>query len=125
MYTSILQGSPAALILFVTYLSGIFDEVERAVPGVKGLSFVDNIGWRVQAGNEEEIAAKLAGVAAAAPNWAKDNGVVFDWGKTEAVLFKKKKRGTTTAKVRVGTKNIPFNTEATCLLEVWLDSQFT
>jgi hypothetical protein len=38
------QGSPAAPILFVTHLSGIFDEVERAVPGIKGLSFADDIG---------------------------------------------------------------------------------
>jgi hypothetical protein len=41
--TGIPQGSPAAPILFVTYLSGIFDEVERTVPGVKGLSFADDI----------------------------------------------------------------------------------
>jgi len=119
------QGSPAAPILFVTYLSGIFDEVERVVPGVKGLSFVDDIGWWVQAGNGEEIAAKLAGAAAAALDWAKDNGVAFDQGKTEAVLFKKKKRGTPTATVRVGMNDIPFNTEATRWLGVWLDSQLT
>jgi len=41
--TDIPQGSPAAPILFVTYLSGIFDEVEAAVLGIQGLSFVDNI----------------------------------------------------------------------------------
>ena len=90
--TGIPQGSPAAPILFVTYLSGIFDEVERTVPGVKGLSFVDDIGWWAQAGNEEEIAAKLAGAAAAALNWAKDNGVAFDQGKTEAALQEEKQR---------------------------------
>jgi hypothetical protein len=43
--TGIPQGSPAAPILFVTYLSGIFEEVERAVPSVKGLSFADDIAW--------------------------------------------------------------------------------
>jgi hypothetical protein len=31
--TGIPQRSPVAPILFVTYLSGIFDEVERACPG--------------------------------------------------------------------------------------------
>ena len=43
--TGVPQGSPAAPILFVTYLSDVFDEVERKVPGVSGLSFVDDIGW--------------------------------------------------------------------------------
>jgi hypothetical protein len=43
--TGIPQGSPAARILFVTYLSGIFDKVERAVAGIKGLSFGDDIAW--------------------------------------------------------------------------------
>jgi hypothetical protein len=37
--TGIPQGSPAAPVLFITYLSGIFNEMEQAVPGVKGLSF--------------------------------------------------------------------------------------
>jgi hypothetical protein len=42
------QGSPAAPILFVTYLSVIFDEVERPVLGIKGLSFADDIAWWVK-----------------------------------------------------------------------------
>jgi hypothetical protein len=40
--TGIPQGSPVAPILFVTCLSGIFDEVEREIPGIKGLSFADD-----------------------------------------------------------------------------------
>ena len=38
------QGSPVSPILFTIYLSGTFDEIERAVPGVHTLSFVDDIG---------------------------------------------------------------------------------
>jgi len=41
--TGIPQGSPVASVLFVTYLSGIFDEAEREVPGIRGLSFADDI----------------------------------------------------------------------------------
>ena len=62
--TGIPQGSPVAPILFVTYLYGIFDEVERAVLDVQGLSFADDIGWWVKDENEEEVAAKLAEAAA-------------------------------------------------------------
>jgi hypothetical protein len=87
--TGIPQGSPAAPILFVTYLSGIFDEVERTVPGVKGLSFTDNIAWWAKGKFEKEVAAKLAEAAAASLDWAKDTGVAFDHGKTEAALFRK------------------------------------
>jgi len=122
--TGIPQGSPVAPILFVTYLSGIFDEVERAVPDVQGLSFADDIGWWVKAENEEEVMAKLAEAAPMSLDWAKDNGVAFDQGKTEGVLFRKKK-GAPTVTIRVGTSNIPFNSEATCWLGVWLDSQLT
>jgi ribonuclease HI len=122
--TGIPQGSPAAPILFVTYLSGIFDEVERAVPGIKGLSFADDIAWWVKGEDEDEVAAKLAEAAAASLDWARDNGVAFDHGKTEAVLFRKQ-RVAPTATIRVGTNDIPFNTEATRWLGVWLDSQLT
>jgi len=122
--TGIPQGSPVAPILFVTYLSGMFDEVESAVPDVQGLSFADDIGWWVKAENEKEVAAKLAEAEAVSLDWAKDNGVAFDQGKTEGLLFQKKK-GAPTAAIHVGTSDIPFNSEATCWLGVWLDSQLT
>jgi hypothetical protein len=87
--TGIPPGSPAAPILFVTYLSGIFDTVEEMVPGIKGLSFADDIAWWVKGKDQEEVAAKLAEAAAASLAWAKDNGVAFDSGKTEATYFGK------------------------------------
>ena len=125
--TGVPQGSPAAPILFITYLSGIFDEVERAAPGVSGLSFVDDIGWWAEGKNAEEVANKLSLVAAAAIEWAGKNGVAFDHGKTEAAIFwRKKRKGTQTeAKVRVGDKEVSFNRAATRWLGVWLDSQLT
>jgi len=64
--TSVPQGSPAAPTLFINYLSGIFDEVERAAPGVIGLSFVDDIRWWVEGKNAEEVANKLLLAAATA-----------------------------------------------------------
>ena len=69
MDTGISQGSPAALVFFITYLSGI-----------------------------------------------------FDYGKTEAAIFRRKK---TPHAVKVGTSTIPFNKEATHWLSVWIDSQLT
>jgi len=124
--TGVPQGSPAAPILFVTYLSGIFDAVEQAAPGNSGLSFIDDIGWWVEGRNDKEVAAKLSQAAAAAIEWAGKNGVAFDQGKMEAAMFWRRKRGTVAAaKVKVGDSEVPFNKEATRWLGVWLKSQLT
>ena len=42
--TGLPQGSLVSPILFVIYISGIFEAIERAVPGVRALSFADDIG---------------------------------------------------------------------------------
>jgi len=122
--TGIPQGSPVAPILFTTYLSGIFDEVEAAVPGIQGLSFVDNISWWADGADSTAVAAKLSAVAAATIGWAVENGVAFDSGKTEAVLFHKK-RSAPRATVAVGTNSVPFNKEAARWLGIWLDAQLS
>ena len=122
--TGIPQGSPVAPILFTTYLSGIFDKVEAAVPGIRGLSFVDDISWWADAADSKAVAAKLSAAAAASIEWAVENGVAFDYGKTEAALFRKKRKAPT-ATVAVGTNDVPFNKEATQWLGVWLNAQLT
>jgi len=71
--TGIPQGSPAAPVLFIAYLSG-FGEVERTAPGIRELSFVNDIGWWADGEDEEAAAAKLSETAAASIDWAADNG---------------------------------------------------
>jgi len=122
--TEIPQGSPVAPILFTTYLSGIFDKVEAVVPGIWGLSFVDDISWWADATDCKAVAAKLSAAATASIEWAVENGVAFDYGKTEAALFHKKRKAPT-ATVAVGTNDVPFNKEVTQWLGVWLDAQLT
>jgi len=65
--------------------------VERTVPGVSGLSFVDDIGWWADSKDDEGAAAKLSEAATAAIAWAVRNGVAFGHGKTEAAIFRRKK----------------------------------
>lgn len=48
--TGATQSFPAVPILLITHLSGVFDELEREVPGIRGLSFADDIAWRVEGG---------------------------------------------------------------------------
>jgi len=88
--TGIPQGSPVAPILFTTYLSGIFDEVEATCPGVKALSFVDDVAWWAGGKTEKEVARSLERAAEALLTWATNNGIAFDHGKTEAALFRRK-----------------------------------
>jgi len=122
--TGIPQGSPVAPILFTTYLSGIFDKVEVAVPGIWGLSFVDDISWWADGAHSSAVAAKLSAAAAASIDWAAANGVAFDYDKMEAALFHKK-RTASTATVAVGANEVPFNKEATRWLGIWLDAQLS
>jgi len=63
----------------------------------------------------------LSKAAAASIAWAAENGVAFDQGKTEAALFRRKKKRSE-AKVRVGDNEVPSNKHATRWLGVWLDS---
>jgi len=119
---SIPEGSSAASVLFITYLSGIFDVVEAAVPGIYGLSFVDDIGWWADGTDEKAVADKLSAAATASIEWATGNGVASDHGKSEAALFRRKKK-VPMAEVTVVASHVPFNKMATRWLGVWLDSQ--
>ena len=64
-------------------------QVEAAVPGVRGLSFVDDISWWAEGADDREVPAKLTAAAAASIARAAGNGVAFDHGKTEAAFFRK------------------------------------
>jgi len=120
--TGVPQGSPVAPILFTAYLSGIFDQVETACPGVQGLSFVDDVAWWADGKSEKEVAEALVRTATAALEWSGENGITFDRAKTEA-MFLSKRRRKPIEKVRVGDDEIPFNQQATRWLGVWIDSK--
>ena len=124
METGIPQGSPAAPILFIACLSGIFGEVERRYEGVKALSFADDISWWVERGTDEEVAVKLSEAAGVVCEWASRNGVTFDHQKSEAILFSRR-RSEPVATVSARGREIQFNKEATHWLGLWLDSHLT
>jgi len=42
------EGSPVSPILFTIYLSCLFGYVEDKVPGIKALSFVDDVAWQAE-----------------------------------------------------------------------------
>ncbi|ODM14511.1 hypothetical protein SI65_10133 [Aspergillus cristatus] len=84
------QGSPVSPILFIIYLSGVFDVVE-GMAGVQSLSFADDIGLLASGHSVKEVCDKLQKAAKVAIEWGHDNVVQFDAGKTEAILLTRKR----------------------------------
>ena len=126
--TGIPQGSPVSPILFLIYISGVFNKVSETSPSVMSLSFIDDLGFIASGHSVKEIVRTLEKVAQEVIKWGKQNAVTYDTSKTEAMLFSKSHRQRLSkqlreAKIKVDNKNIPFNKEATRWLGVWLDSQ--
>ncbi|KAL2012391.1 hypothetical protein VTN00DRAFT_5109 [Thermoascus crustaceus] len=124
------QGSPVSPILFVIYLSGIFEAVEAAVPGIRALSFADDIGLIASGTSVEQICKQLQQAGETAIAWGQANAVQFDEKKTEAVLFTRKRgqelrNQVQRATVQVGQHQAPFKQEATRWLGIWLDTGLT
>jgi len=93
-------------------------------PYVSSPPHLEQNSWWVDGTDDQAVATKLSEAAAAAIAWARDNGVAFDHGKTEAAIFQRMRRAPT-ATVTVGPNEVPFNREATRWLGVWPDSQLT
>lgn len=121
------QGSPVSPILFVIYLSGVFRAIEAAVPGIRGLSFVDDIGLLIAGRSVAQVATYLEQAGNAAITWGRQNAVEFDAEKTEAVLFTRQRgrllrEQVQSARLRIEGHLVIFNQEATRWLGIWLDT---
>ena len=116
--TGIPQGSPVSPILFLIYISGVFNKVSETSPLVTSLSFFDDLGFIASSSSVKEVVKTLENVAKAVLEWGRQNAVTYDVSKTEAVLFSKSHRQRLNkqlreAKIKVGDENISFNKEAT------------
>ena len=125
--TGIPQGSPVAPILFLIYISGVFNKVSEKSPLVISLSFVDDLGFIASGSSVKELVKTLENVAKVVLEWGRLNAVTYDISKTEAVLFPKSHRQWLNkqlreAKIKVRDEKISFNKEATRWLGIWLDS---
>jgi Reverse transcriptase (RNA-dependent DNA polymerase) len=117
-------------ILFAIYLSGVFQAIERAVPGLRTLSFADDVGLIVPASSVAQACEKLQQAGETAIEWGLQDDVQFDAQKTEAVLFTRK-RGwqlrdqAQRAQIVIDRHQVEFSQEATRWLGIWLDSGLT
>lgn len=121
--TGISQGSPVLPILFLIYISGVFNKELETSPLVTSLSFVDDLGFIASGSSIREIVKALEKVAVEVIEWGRLNAVIYDTSKTEAVLFSKSHRQRLNkqlreTKIKIGIKSISFNKEATRWLRV-------
>jgi Reverse transcriptase (RNA-dependent DNA polymerase) len=86
------QGSPVSLILFIIYLSGIFDKIEEQNPEITALSFIDDIVFLAPRKTVKDIQDALSNAGEQAIAWGLTNNVTFNVDKTETVLFTKKRK---------------------------------
>jgi len=117
--TDIPQGSPVFPVLSKVYLSGLFGSVEEKVPGIKALSFVDDVAWLAEGDEANEISEILEKAAAAAQEWAEANAAAFDAQKTEAILLSRRRKRKTLAPsspsrgIQVEGRTVNFNLQQT------------
>ena len=114
----ILQGSPVSTILFLIYISRIFDKVTKFNSEVMSLSFVDDLGFVASRYLVKRLAKALGRVAKMVLEWRKYNVVTYDITKIEAVLFSKShcqqlNKQIVEINIKIKTKNIQFNKKAT------------
>ena len=85
--TGIPQGSPVSPILFLIYLSPLFEIMDSQHPDVTCPSYIDDICLMVEGDSPEMNAATLEGAVATCFNWGRQNAVAFDDPKSELMHF--------------------------------------
>ena len=70
--TGIPQGFPVSPILFLIYISGVFNKVSETSPLVTSLSFINDLGFIASGSSVKEMIKALEKVAKEVIEWGKN-----------------------------------------------------
>lgn len=85
--TGILQAFPVLPILFLIYISGVFERVETEVSRIVSLLFVDNLGFIAFGISVKQIAKALEKVSKLVLEWGAKSAVTYNTARTELVFI--------------------------------------
>lgn len=85
--TDILKGSLVAPILFLKYISRVFDSILQSCISITLLLFFDDLGFIALGSLVKDIVSSLRKIAEMILEWGKINVVTYDTAKIEAILF--------------------------------------
>lgn len=89
METKIPQESPVFSIFFLIYISNLFSEIERRVPDIIYLLFMDNFRLLVANNSLLEIKILLERIVETTLFLGTRNAVIYDISKMKAIQFSK------------------------------------
>ncbi len=87
--TRIPRDSLISSILFLIYISGVFNKVSKINSYVTSLSFIDDLGFIASGSSVKEVVKTLENVTRVILEWGRQNAVIYDVSKTKAVLLSK------------------------------------
>lgn len=105
-------------ILFLIYISGVFNKVSETSRLVTSFLFVDKLGFIASSSSIKEIVKALQKIALEVIEWEELNTVTSNTSKTKAIFFSKSYRQCLNkqlqkVKIKVGAKKILFNKKTT------------
>lgn len=89
---------------------------------------MDDIGLVIDCNDLGQGTRQLERVAADATRWGSDNQIEFEVGKTEVLVFSKRRKVLQAARgalIRIGDQTFTIKERATKWLGFWLDSKLT
>lgn len=114
--TRILQRSPVSSILFLIYISRVFEQIIESYLGISYLLFIDDVGFIAFRCLVKELTNILGQLAKVILEWGKSNAVIYDIAKTKVVLFSKShcqrlNKQINVVHIKIRAEKIKFNKE--------------
>lgn len=113
--TGVLQESLVSPVLFASYLSEVFRELERELEACMDTSFTDHCRWLVLVGLVEQLCERLETAGIGALEWGERNHMAFDNCKDGIIAFTLRgkpdhRRKLTDPRLNVRGYSLDFNT---------------